>query len=331
MNDVPRALLQAAYKRNHLYLLKIPLLYGLWAAAVWVVWATMDTTWAIPVGVVCSLMICNFVRGLGAIGHDAVHGLVFRNKLASYLVGLLCWFPTGMSYTIYTIYHLHHHRITNTYADVDNFVVTDYTRDPVWARWLSLLVYVVGYPVYFMFQMFNYVPRLTWLKRVRMYAELALWFAVVAACIKWVPLHVFFFGYGLPFIFGAFLASVTEMIEHYEKTESDEDAYSSRTYGTGNRLYGFLWSNVCYHNEHHKYPGIPWYNLPEFHRQAYPYYDRKIQEECCYPGFFDIAWHLYGRIWEVDVDKVAARYAHLDHAQEREQQLQRARAVAAEG
>nr|WP_293175731.1 hypothetical protein [Nannocystis sp.] len=34
--------------------------------------------------------------------------------------------------------------------------------------------------------------------------------------------------YGLPFVFGAVLASVTEMIEHYEKVPGP-DAYSSRT------------------------------------------------------------------------------------------------------
>lgn len=329
MNDVPRELLHAAYRRSHLYLLKIPALYGLWALCGWIIWSTMDSAWGVPIGVACSLLICNFVRGLGAIGHDAVHGLVFRNKLAGYLVGLLCWFPTGMSYTIYSIYHLHHHRITNTYADVDNFVVTDYTQNPLLARLLTLLVYVVGYPVYFMFQMFRYVPRLGWPRRIRMYAELALWFGAMFACIELLPLRFFFFVYGLPFIFGAFLASVTEMIEHYEKEPSD-DAYNARTYGTGNILYSFLWSNVSYHNEHHKYPGIPWYNLRAFHHRAYPYYDDHIKGECCHPGFFDIAARLYGRIWSLDLARLQARYAGLDPEREREERMKIAGAAAAE-
>ena len=310
MNDVPRELLQKAYKRSNLPLLKIPLLYGMWAACGWVIWSTMDTPWGIPIGVACSLLICNLVRGLGAIGHDAVHGSVARNKTLGYLIGLLCWFPTGMSFTIYSIYHLHHHKIANTYADVDNFVVIDYTRHPLLARLLTLAVFSFAYPIYFMFQMFRYVPRLTWPKRVRMYAELGLWFAAMAACIMLLPTRFFLFIYGLPFVFGAVLASVTEMIEHYEKVPGP-DAYSSRTYGTRNPVYGFLWSNVCFHNEHHSFPGIPWYNLRWFHQQAFPYYDDHIKRECCHEGFFDVAFHLYGRILKLDVASLEARYADV--------------------
>ena len=57
----------------------------------------------------------------------------------------------------------------------------------------------------------------------------------------------------------------------------DDDAYSSRTYGTSSHLTNFLWNNVTYHNEHHKYPGIPFYNLRSFHEAAYPYYDERVK------------------------------------------------------
>ncbi len=68
---------------------------------------------------------------------------------------------------------------------------------------------------------------------------------------------MFFFFFILPFIFGAMLASMTSMIEHYEMALTEDDAYSSRTYGTSCHLTNFIWNNVTYHNEHHKYPGIP--------------------------------------------------------------------------
>ena len=32
MDDVPREILQAAYKRNPIYILKVPLLFSLWIA-----------------------------------------------------------------------------------------------------------------------------------------------------------------------------------------------------------------------------------------------------------------------------------------------------------
>ena len=79
-------------------------------------------------------------------------------------------------------YHLHHHRIANTYPDVDNFVVTDYTRNPFLAKLLLLVVYTFGYPIYFMFQMLRYTKRLSTWHKVRMNLELAGIFGVSFLC-----------------------------------------------------------------------------------------------------------------------------------------------------
>src|SRR5215471_7033557 len=179
MDAVPREILQAAYKRKPIYLLKIPLLYGMWAGALAVIYATQHSAFAIPIGIACSIFIAYCIRGLGAIAHDAVHGSCSKSKTASYFLSLLGWFPTGMSVTIYANYHLHHHKIANTYPDVDNFVVTDYTRNPVLAKALLLYVYTIGYPSYFFFCMFRYVKRLSPVRRVRMYLEVMLAFGLV--------------------------------------------------------------------------------------------------------------------------------------------------------
>ncbi|WP_437618009.1 fatty acid desaturase [Sorangium sp. So ce1151] len=146
----------------------------------------------------------------------------------SYWLSLLCWAPTGMNVTLYTNYHLHHHRIANTYPDVDNFVVTDYTRSPFFAKVLLLGVYLFGYPMYWLSNMPGYMKRLTPWKRVRMNLEIVGWFSLMGYCFYVMRHQVFSFFYVLPFVFGAFLASLTSMIEHYEMLPG-EDAYSSRT------------------------------------------------------------------------------------------------------
>lgn len=317
MNAVPKELLRAAYQRKPIYLLKVPFAYALWAAIGWVLYLTQDHALAIPIGVACSMLVAYLIRGLGAVAHDAVHGNLFRSRRLSYWCALLCWTPTAMSVTLYANYHLHHHRIANTYADVDNFVVTDYTRNPAAAKVLLLAVYLVGYPIYFLGQMLRYTKRLNAWERVRMNLELLFAFSLVALAWYVMPGQVFFFFYGLPFVFGAFLASLTSMIEHYEMPATDDDAYSSRTYGTSAWLTNFLWNNVTYHNEHHKYPGIPFYNLASFHHAAYPHYDAKVQAEC-YPSIYRLAWRLYGRILQVDVDALAEKYRDLDKKQEKE-------------
>ena len=206
MDDVPRELLHAAYKRNPVYLLKIPLLYGLWGAATFVLYRTQASPFAIPIGIACSIFIAYLIRGLGAIAHDAVHGNCSRSKTLSYWIALLCWAPTGMSVTLYTNYHLHHHRIANTYPDVDNFVVTDYTRNPVLAKALLFVVYTVAYPLYWLSNMPRYMKRLTPGKRVIMNVELLGFAAVMVGFFFLMPLQVFVFFYGVPFLFGSILA-----------------------------------------------------------------------------------------------------------------------------
>lgn len=322
MDAVPREILQAAYKRKPIYLLKVPLHYAMWAALVWVLYQTKDHALAIPIGVVCSLLIANIIRGLGAVAHDAVHGNLSRSKTASYWLALLCWAPTGMSVTLYTNYHLHHHKIANTYPDVDNFVVTDYTRNPFLAKLLLLAVYSFAYPLYFLTCMARYVKRLTPAKKARMYVELLAFYALLGLAYWKMPGQVFFFFFGLPFIFGAILASVTSLIEHYEMLPG-EDAYSSRTYGTTTHFMNFLWNNVSYHNEHHKFPGIPFYNLRSFHETAFPYYEDRVKAEC-YPNTIGIAMKLWGRILKLDIEKLDDRYKGLNKEAEKQKRMSEA-------
>jgi len=311
MDAVPKEVLRAAYKRNPFHNpFKITFAFGLWAAMVVLLYQTQGSRYFVPIGIGVSLMVAYLVRGLGAIAHDAVHGNVARGKLAGYLVSLLCWAPTGMSVTIYSNYHLHHHRIANTYPDVDNFVVTDYTTNPLLAKLMLLCVYTFAYPIYFMFQMFRYLKRLSRWERIRMNLELALWWGLVALAAYLMPLPVFFFAYGLPFILGAFLASCTSMIEHFQMPETDDDAYSSRTYGTRCNVTNFLWNNVTYHNEHHKYPGIPWYNLKSFHHTAYPDYDDQVKS-AVHGSIFPLAFKLYGDILRLDVAELERKYADI--------------------
>lgn len=312
MNAVPREILQEAYRRKPIYLLKIPFAFAMWGLAVWVLFKTQDHAAAIPIGIACSLFVATQIRGLGAIGHDAVHGNLARSKLVSYLISLICWAPTGMSVTIYTNYHLHHHKITNQYADVDNFVVTDYTKNKTLAKLLLLCVYTFAYPIYFLFCMTRYyVKRLSFAKLVRMHLEVAAFWGLVFWAHFTLPTQVMFFAWWLPFIFGSVFASMTSMIEHYEMPLTDDDAYSSRTYATKSHIVNFFWNNVSFHNEHHKFPGIPFYNLKSFHQKAYPYYDDKVKAEV-YTSTIGPALMLYKRILQFDPAKLETRYAGLD-------------------
>lgn len=322
MDAIPEQILRDAYRRKPVHLLRVPLHFALWAACGWLLFRVDDAPEyvSIPVGIACSLLITNLIRGLGSVTHDSVHCTLTRSRLASYWLSLVCWIPTAMSVTLYANYHLHHHRIANTYCDVDNFVVTDYTRSPTLAKVLLFAVYSFGYPLYFLFQMFRYVPRLSTWHKVRMHLELAGIFALIYLAYRLMPGQVFLFFYGLPFVLSAMLASVTQMVEHFEMMPGEapgyDHAFASRSYATKSRVFGFLWNNVSFHNVHHKFPGIPFYNLASFHEKALPYYDERVKAEC-YEGFWSVVLKMWGRILTLDIAEVQARYAHVDRDAER--------------
>lgn len=321
MEAVPKEILRAAYQRKPIYLLKIPLHYGLWAALGWALYQTQNHPFAIPIGIVISFAIANLIRGLGAAGHDAVHGNLTRSKALSYWLSLICWSPSGFPVTLYANYHLHHHKITNTYPDVDNVVITDYTRSPFVAKAMLFCIYTFAYPFYFLSQMLRfYMPRLSLWHKIRANLETIGIFSLAGVAAHYMPTYVFVFCFAVPFAIGAILASVTSMIEHFEMPASDDDAYSSRTYGTKSHFMNFLWNNVTYHNEHHKYPGIPFYNLRSFHEAAYPYYDERVKAEC-YGGVLGPIFMLWSRVAKLDVTKLEKKYDGLDKQAEREKML----------
>lgn len=321
MQAVPNEILRAAYVRKPLYLLKVPLHFAIWAGLGWGLYAMQGRPFAIPVGIVVSFAIANLIRGLGAVGHDAVHGNLTRSKALSYWLALLCWSPSGFPVTLYTNYHLHHHKITNTYPDVDNVVVTDFVKNPFLAKVFLLCVYTFAYPFYFLRQMLKfYMGRLSTWHKIRTHLENLGIFGLVALAAYSMPTYVFVFLFALPFAFGSFLASVTSMVEHFEMAKTEDDAYSSRTYGTKSHVLNFFWNNVTYHNEHHKFPGIPFYNLRSFHEQAFPYYDERVKSEC-YGSVTGPVLMLWGRVLRLDVKKLEEKYSGLDKQAEREKML----------
>ena len=90
MEAVPKEILRAAYQRKPIYLLKIPLHYGLWAALGWALYQTQHHPLAIPIGIVISFAIANLIRGVEHnSGREALLTLehILRSRRPSQPVG----------------------------------------------------------------------------------------------------------------------------------------------------------------------------------------------------------------------------------------------------
>jgi fatty acid desaturase len=230
------------------------------------------------VGIAAGFTIGMLVRGIGSIGHDAAHGLVSKNKLVAYLVGVAAWSATLFSFTLYRAYHLDHHKIVNRPNDIDRVQVSRFTSNLRIGRAMRLAIYMGLYPFYWMQDVQRYKAHLTPMQRVRVWFEFIAIYAALASLYPLMGPVAFFSVVGTQTVVGAVFASLTSMAEHYGIAYDPDHAYSSRTYGTGSVAMDFFWSGTPYHNEHHKFPGIPYYNLRSFHLAALQYYSPRVRE-----------------------------------------------------
>jgi fatty acid desaturase len=303
MRAVPNEILQRAYERRPIHLLKVPFFWGLIVACGYAgVWAANHTAYGVPVGIAAGFIIGSLVRGLGSIGHDAVHGCVSRNKLVAYLLGFWAWSATLMSYTLYRAYHLDHHRIVNMPHDVDRVQVSRFTSNPRMAVALRLAIYLGLYPIYWATQVTRYAAKLSLGLKVRMYLELAVIFGGLLSLYPLMGKVAFFSVIGTQTVVGAVFASITSMCEHFGIEFNSDHAYSSRTYATRSRLLDFLWSGTNFHNEHHKYAGIPYYNLRRFHFEALPYYSDDVKKNI-HPDFWPMVFRLFKKAATVSLEE----------------------------
>lgn len=308
MQAVPSEVLQRAYKRKPLYLLKLPFFWGLVTAFGFVaneVAKTNSKPVAIAVGILCGIAIGSLVRGLGSIGHDAAHDTVSKSPLLTYLIGFWAWSATLMSYTLYRTYHLDHHRIVNMPHDVDRVTVSRFTKNPSIARFLRVFIYAGFYPIYWAFEVQRYARSMSMALKLRMFFELAMIGGVLTVFGMLMNPVAFWSVAITQLTLGAMVASMTSMCEHFGIEYKADHAYSSRTYATDSALLDWLWSGTIFHNEHHKYPGIPWYNLKTFHFEARKYYSPEVLQNV-HPNFIPLVITLFQRAARLNLDEEKA-------------------------
>jgi fatty acid desaturase len=307
MQAIPNEVLQRAYARRWIHVPKLVTLWGIVVALGWAAtWASRHTRYGVLVGVAAGLVIGSLVRGLGSIGHDAVHGCVSKSKFWSYVIGFAGWSATLMSYTLYRTYHLDHHKIVNMPHDVDRVQVSRFTSNPRLGVALRLAIYLGAYPLYWAIQVRRYERSLPWALRLRVYVELAVIFGGVALLYPVMGPVAFFSVVVTQGLVGAFLASITSMAEHFGIEYHPDHAYSSRTYATQNRLIDFMWSGTNFHNEHHKYPGIPYYNLRRFHFESLPHLSPAVRRNV-HQDFWPVIFMLWRRAVTTTLDEERQR------------------------
>lgn len=227
---------------------------------------TTTNTWytfviAIPLYIIAAASL----HGISLFTHEGVHGVLSYNKTWNHFLSAMCAMPVLQNFAAYRVLHLKHHKHLGLEGDPDHYDnYTSWTWLVFAMHWGRLLL---GYPAYV-----TAIPILgfrqgTITDRIYILLELGLMAVIIyLICISplsWILLlHMWL----VPMIIINTMVNIRGMSQHTLLEHESDTIRGTRTILT-NPITTFFMCNENYHLEHHLYPNIPWYNLPQTHRQ----------------------------------------------------------------
>jgi len=249
----------------------------------WVLFHTTNPLVWIPVAILQGFTFFNMTVLL----HEVVHDTLFvrpRPRLQRVL-GILYAITSGISASQFTRWHLDHHAELGSDEDDPK---RRHLSPKVNARWYKLLYCTPAlFPIYFRAarrESSTYpAPLQGAIARER---KLSLGFHLSALGLIW-----YFFGFYaaarasiIPVFFIFPIAfTLNRLGQHYDIDPTDPAKWG--TLMRGHWFWDFVFLNSNYHLEHHYFPGVPFYRLPEVQRALLPFYQAK-----------KMRWRTYGEL-----------------------------------
>ena len=247
--------------------------FGFLALATWGLIRFENPVIWLPLAIVQGFTIFNFTVLL----HEVVHHTIFerRHPLAERLLAFLYAVPSGISASQFTRWHLDHHAELGSDEDDPKRAHLSPKRN---ARWYKLLYCTPAlFPIYFRAartESAGYADalqkRIAFERRISILFHLsalaALWYAFgFYAALRTSIIPVFFV---FPVAF-----TLNRLGQHYDIDPDDPAKWG--TLMRGNWFWDFVFLNSNYHLEHHYFPGVPFYRLPQLQLALKPFYARK--------------------------------------------------------
>jgi sphingolipid delta-4 desaturase len=202
-------------------------------------------------------------HSLSLMTHELSHCLIFKNKVANEYFAMFCNMGMGIpAATTFKRYHMEHHQFQGIEGkDMD--IPTFWEGGFFTSRVLKVL-YLICMPLAYGGRPGIIAPKAMNRTEMINYAVVALSNIVLYQFVGLTGLGYLItsllLGHGLHPMSGHFIA------EHYIYTEGQE------TYSYYGPLNVFAW-NVGYHNEHHDFPRVPGWKLPQVKAIAPEFYD----------------------------------------------------------
>lgn len=210
---------------------------------------------------------------LGLLMHEAVHGLISKNKrLNDFLAELFCAWPLLISMRSYRIKHLAHHKWLNTDKDPDFVAKTDANwRFPMRVQRFVMILFVQlsGLGIFETFRVMS--GKQVKLKKpstpIWYHALRVLFYVFILGIFIYLGKGKLLFMYWfVPFATWTQVANRLRRVAEHSAVEDRDESMQTRTTTHGFLARVFLAPKyISLHNEHHLFPGVPCYYLPKLH------------------------------------------------------------------
>jgi fatty acid desaturase len=257
--------------------------FAILAAATWALIRFDHPLIWIPIALVQGFTVFNFTVLL----HEVVHHTIFerRRPRLERALGFLYAIPSGISASQFTRWHLDHHAELGSDEDDPK---RHHLSPKVNARWYKLLYCTPAlFPIYFRAarrESSTYPAPLQ--RAIGRERKLSMLFHLSAMAVIW---YVFGFYAALrasiiPVFFIFPIAfTLNRLGQHYDIDPTDPAKWG--TLMRGHWFWDFAFLNSNYHLEHHYFPGVPFYRLPEVQRALGSFYERR-----------KMRWRTYGEL-----------------------------------
>lgn len=209
---------------------------------------------------------------LFTLEHECTHQTPFKTLWLNEFVGRFCGLVIFLPFLWFRYFHLAHHRYTN-----------DPNRDPERSdpgkpeTWNDYVIYVSGFRFWksvFRTLLTNaiwpsdahYLPEA---RKHAMVWEARTMLTIYAIFLLTFPSAVFWL-WLLPLIIGQPFLRLYLLAEHGHCPPVANMLENTRTTYT-NRLIRLMAWNMPYHAEHHAFPAVPFFRLPDFHTETQPH------------------------------------------------------------
>lgn len=222
------------------------------------------------ISLIISLVLGFSFSSIGFLGHEILHGTVVRRPWLRNFLGGVAFLPLSVGPILWIKWHnmSHHGNTQHEENDPDAWMSMEQFNNrtfiqyiyklPLWFRSLfSFAALTITFTLYSIRMFFIYIKELKKEKRVKMWIQLIIPWAIWIALLFLVGTEKWIFSYLIPFLVGNLIVMCYISTNHrLNPLVPINDPLANSLSVTVPKWIDILHFNFSYHTEHHLFPGI---------------------------------------------------------------------------